>query len=110
MKTIVINDATFNEQVLKNDHLTIVDFWAPWCRPCTMIAPVLEHIAEQYEGQVKITKLNVDENPAISQAYGIFSIPTLLFFDDGRVVDKLIGAVPKSQLEIRINRLLRVTA
>ena len=110
MKPIAISDTTFNEEVLKSEILTIVDFWAPWCGPCKMIAPVLEQIAEQYDRQLKVTKLNVDENLATSQEYGIVSIPTILFFDDGKLVDKLIGAVPKSQLEIRIKRLLNTTA
>ena len=106
MKPIMITDVTFNQEVLGSDKLTIVDFWAPWCGPCKMIAPVLESIADQYDGQLKVTKLNVDENPSTSQAYGIHSIPTLLFFRGGELVDKLVGAVPKSQLEIRVERLL----
>ena len=106
MKPISITDASYDQDVLQSDTLTIVDFWAPWCGPCKMIAPVLEQIAEQYDGQLKVTKLNVDENPATSQAYGIHSIPTLLFFKEGELVDKLIGAAPKGQLQHRIERLL----
>ena len=106
MKPIIITDKTFSDEVLKSDTLTIVDFWAPWCGPCKMIAPILDQIAEQYDVEVRITKLNVDENPSTAQAFGIHSIPMLLFFKEGKLVDKLVGAVPKGQLENRIERLL----
>ncbi len=110
MKPIIISDATFEQEVLKSDTLTIVDFWAPWCGPCKMIAPILEQLAVTFGGKIKIAKLNVDENPLTAQAFGIRSIPTLILFKDGKVVDKLIGAVPKHQLEIRLNRALPVEA
>lgn len=108
MKPITITDQSFEQEVLKSDTLTIVDFWAPWCGPCRMIAPVLDQIAEAFSGQIKIVKLNVDENSATARRFGIVSIPTLLFFKDGEQVDKLIGAVPRHQLETRVRRLLPV--
>ena len=108
MKPLNINDESFGREVLESTELTIVDFWAPWCGPCKMIAPILDEIASHYEGQVRVTKLNVDENRASSQQFGITSIPTLLFFSNGTVVDRISGAVPRSQLKARISRLLNV--
>jgi thioredoxin 1 len=108
MKPVVINKKSFEREVLQNNQLTIVDFWAPWCGPCKMIAPLLDEFASKYEGKVKVTKLNVEENSETSQHFGVTGIPTLLFFRNGQIVDRLIGAVPKSQLESRIQRLLQV--
>lgn len=109
MKPIQISDATFDTEVLKSDTLTIVDFWAPWCGPCRIVGPILEDIAQQFDGQIKVTKLNVDEYPAAAESFGIHGIPTLLFFRDGQIVDTLVGAVPRSQLAATINRLLQKT-
>ncbi|MCU7695432.1 thioredoxin [Haoranjiania flava] len=95
-------DANFQEEVLNNDTLTVVDFWAEWCGPCRAIGPVIEELAKDYEGQVKIGKLNVDQNSNVSIEYGITSIPAILFIKNGEVVDKQIGAVPKSVLENKI--------
>lgn len=106
MKPIEIKDATFEQEVLQSPQLTIVDFWAPWCGPCKVIAPVLDAIAQEYGGRVKVTKLNVDENPATANTFAIRSIPTLLFIRGGKVVDKFIGTVPRSQFDLRIQRLL----
>ena len=106
MKPIEIKDATFEQEVLHSPQLTIVDFWAPWCGPCKLIAPVLDAIAQEYDGRVKVTKLNVDENPATANAFAIRSIPTLLFIRGGKVVDKFIGTVPRNQFDLRIQRLL----
>jgi len=106
MKPIEINDSTFEQEVVQNPNLTIVDFWAPWCGPCRIIAPTLESIAQQFDGQLKVTKVNVDENPVTAGAYGVHAIPTLLFFKNGKVIDRLLGVVPRSQLVARINRLL----
>jgi thioredoxin len=108
-KPIVINNQSIEHEVLESDQLTFVDFWAPWCGPCRIITPILDDIASRSDGALKVTKLNVDENVETSQRFGITSIPTLLFFRDGRIVDRPIGAVPRSQLETRINRLLSVS-
>lgn len=108
MKPIEIKDSTFEQEVLQNQKLTIVDFWAPWCGPCRLMAPLLDHIAQQYDGQLRVTKLNVDENPVTANAFAVRSIPTLLFIQGGKVVDKLIGVVPRSQFDARIQRLLDV--
>ena len=95
-------DANFQNEVIANDKLTVVDFWAEWCGPCRAIGPVVEELAKEYEGQVKIGKLNVDNNPDVSVQYGITSIPAILFIKNGEVVDKQIGAVHKSVLEQKI--------
>lgn len=106
---MAITTATFESEVIKSDKLTVVDFWADWCGPCKMIAPVLEELAVEFAGGVKFTKLKVDDNMATIQEYGIHSIPALLFFNNGQHVDTVIGALPKSQIEARIQRLLHVT-
>lgn len=95
-------DANFQTDVLESDKLTIVDFWAEWCGPCRAVGPVVEELANDYEGKVNIGKLNVDENPEISMKYGITSIPSILFLKNGEVVDKQVGAVPKSVLDKKI--------
>lgn len=109
MKPVNINNESFEREVLQSTQLTIVDFWAPWCGPCKMIAPVLDDIASRYDGKVKVTKLNVDENSETSQRFGITSIPTLIFFNNGAIVDRITGAVSRGELETRINRLLNVS-
>ncbi len=96
-KAIVLNDANFDETI-NSDKPVLVDFWAEWCGPCKMIGPVVEELAADYEGKVVVGKLNVDENPNVTGRYGIRSIPTLLVFKGGQIVDKQIGAVPKSVL------------
>ena len=96
---------TFEEKVLKSSVPVLVDFWAEWCPPCKMIAPILEEIAGEYDGRALICKLNVDENQAIAQKYGIRSIPTLLFIKDGQVQDQVVGALPKDQLSAKIDKL-----
>jgi thioredoxin 1 len=103
MKTIQVNDANFASEVLNSDVPVLVDFWAPWCAPCRMVAPVLEEIAREFDGRVKIAKLNTDENQVTAMQYKIMSIPTMMLFRDGEVVDQLIGAVPKNQITAKLN-------
>jgi thioredoxin 1 len=98
MSVIHISDATFNEEVLESDIPVIVDFWAEWCGPCKAIAPVLEEVASQYRGKIKITKLNIEENNQTPAKFGIMSIPTLILFKDGKSVATQVGALMKSQL------------
>ncbi len=93
-----VDTKAFTEHVLQDDKLVIVDFWAPWCAPCHLIAPVLEELAKEKAGKVKVAKVNVDENQQLAGQYQIMSIPTLLFFKGGRVVDQMIGAVPKDRI------------
>lgn len=96
-KTIELNDTNF-DQIVNSEKPVLVDFWAEWCGPCKMIGPLVEELAGDYEGKAVIAKLNVDENPDVTARYGIRSIPTLLVFKNGQIVDKQVGAVPKSVL------------
>lgn len=95
-------DATFQADVLDSDKLSVIDFWAEWCGPCRAIGPVIEELATEYDGTVKIGKLNVDQNPQVSMNYGITSIPAILFVKNGEVVDKLVGAQPKANFVKKI--------
>lgn len=97
VQTVV--DGDFEAKVLGSDQPVLVDFWATWCAPCRAIAPSLDELADKYKGQVRIVKLNVDENQDVPQQYGVRSLPTLLMFKGGKVVDQIVGAVPKSKLE-----------
>ena len=101
-----ITDKTFNSEVLSYPGPTVVDCWAPWCGPCRTVAPVLEELASEYSGRVKIAKLNVDENPQTASQFSIQSIPTMLFFKNGELVNKLIGALPKKEIERHLRILL----
>ena len=101
-----ITDANFEELVLKSDKPVLVDFWAEWCGPCRMVGPVVEEISKDYAGQAVVGKVNVDNNPGISVKYGIRNIPALLYFKNGEIVDKQIGAVPKSVLAGKLDKQL----
>jgi thioredoxin 1 len=95
-------DSNFQVEVLDSDKLSVIDFWAEWCGPCRAIGPVIEELSKDYAGKVNIGKVNVDQNPQLSINYGITSIPAILFIKDGQVVDKQVGAAPKSVLEKKI--------
>lgn len=97
-----LTDSNFQTKVLDSDKLTIVDFWAEWCGPCRAIGPVIEELAKDYDGKINVGKVNVDHNPNLSVNYGITSIPAILFIKGGQIVDKQIGAVPRSVLEKKI--------
>ena len=99
---IKVDDANFKQEVLESDIPVLVDFWAVWCAPCLMIAPIVEEIAKEYDGKLKVCKINVDEAPKTSSEYGIMSIPTLAIFKDGVLADKVIGVVPKAELVSKI--------
>lgn len=104
--TVPVTDASFKEDVLDSEIPVLVDFWAPWCGPCRMVGPVVDEIAEQYAGQVKVVKLNTDENPNVASQYGIRSIPTLMIFKGGQRVDMVVGAVPKTTLANTLEKYL----
>jgi len=104
---VEVNDGNFESEVLKSDLLFLVDFWAPWCGPCHMVSPIVEEIGENYEGKLKVGKLNVDENSQTASQYGIMSIPSVLFFKGGKVVDQIVGAVPKQHFIEKIDRILK---
>ncbi len=101
-----IDDITFDAEVLKSDKPVLIDFWAPWCGPCRAISPLVEQLAGEFGDKIKFVKCNVDDNPISPGKYGIRSIPTLMFFKDGNVVDQVIGIVAKSKLEEVINKIL----
>ena len=102
--TLAVTDANFEQEVEKHDGLAVVDFWATWCGPCRTIAPILDQLAKEYEGKVKITKLDVDQNIRTASRFNVRSIPMLLFFKGGKVVDQIIGAVPKTQIESKFQQ------
>jgi thioredoxin 2 len=103
---IDITDNSFNEEVLEASDPVLLDCWAPWCGPCRMVAPVLEQIAKEYSGRVKIAKLNVDENPVTASKYSIQSIPTMLMFINGKLINTIVGALPKNDIEKHILSML----
>jgi thioredoxin 1 len=106
MKPVTITDGNFENEVLKSDKPVLIDFWAVWCGPCKTIAPVVEELATEYEGKIKVGKLDVDENPETSIKFGVRGIPTLLIFKNGKVKETIIGAVPKSQIVQKLNSAL----
>ena len=101
-----ITDATFETTVLKSDKPVMVDFWAAWCGPCRSISPIVEELAKEFSGKVKVTKLNVDESPATPSQYGVRGIPTLILFKGGKILDQIVGAVPKARLKAMIEKAL----
>ena len=103
---VEVTDATFQEVVVDSDTPVVVDFWAEWCGPCKMIAPIVDELAGEYEGKVKFTKLDVDSNPKTPIQFGIRGIPTLLIFSGGKAVDQVVGAVPKSMLKKRVDEVI----
>jgi len=98
MKPLEITDSNFQQEVMDSETPVLIDFWAVWCGPCKMVAPVVEEIAKEYEGRIKVGKVDVDNNPEVSMKFGIRSIPTLMVFKGGKVVEQIIGAVPKKNL------------
>lgn len=106
MKPIVVTDNNFDDEVIKSELPVLIDFWATWCGPCRMISPIVDELAGEYEGKLKVCKVDVDENQGIATKYGIRSIPTLFFFKNGEKVDAVIGAVQKNILVEKIKKLL----
>ncbi len=105
-KPVTIEEAKFDEIVVKAKKPVLVDFWAPWCGPCRMVAPVVDELAEEYEGKVEFGKVNVDENPKIASKFGVMSIPTLILFKDGKPVSNMVGFRPKNELKKNLDSAL----
>ena len=103
---VEITDSNFETVVKNSDKVVLVDFWAEWCGPCRMVGPIVEELAKEYDGKAVIGKLNVDNNPNVSMEFGVRNIPTILFFKNGKVVDKQVGAVPKAQLAAKLQAQL----
>lgn len=102
MGSIQLTDSSFHSEVLKSELPVLVDFWAPWCGPCKTIGPSIEEIAKEFDGKLKVGKINIDDNPAVATRYGVMSIPTLLFFKDGKVIEQMVGALGKADLRKKI--------
>jgi thioredoxin 1 len=105
-KPIAVDEKTWEQEVVNAKGLVMVDFWAVWCGPCQMVAPIVDELSQEYEGRLKVAKLNTDENPGVASRYQIMGIPTLLIFKDGKPVDKIVGAAPKKQFKDKIESLL----
>lgn len=101
-----VTDSTFKQEVLESEIPVLVDFWAPWCGPCKMVAPMIDEVATQYNGKLKVVKINTDESPSIASQYSIRSIPTLMVFKEGQQVDTVVGAVPKTTLDKTLEKYL----
>jgi thioredoxin 1 len=101
---VAVTDQDFETEIEKHDGLAVVDFWATWCGPCRLIAPILEQLASEYEGKAKVAKLDVDSNVHTATRFNVRSIPTILFFKNGKLVDQVVGAVPKPQLELKFKQ------
>ncbi len=105
-KPVTVDDKTFEQTVLKANMPVLVDFWAPWCAPCLAVAPILEELAEEYQGRMSIARLNVDEAPALASRYGISAIPTMLLFKEGKPVSQIVGFKPKAELKKALDEAL----
>lgn len=103
---VQVNDKNFSSEVINSDLPVLVEFWATWCGPCRSISPIVEALAKEFSGRVKVTKLNVDENPATPSQYGVRGIPTLILFKSGKILDQIIGSVPKTRLKALIEKAL----
>ena len=101
---IELNESNFQAEVLQSDQPVLVDFWAPWCGPCRMIAPLVDELADEHVGSLKVAKLNIDDSPALASTYGVSSIPTVMIFKGGEVVDRFVGVQPKSRLQTAIEQ------
>lgn len=101
-----LSDASFEAEILQSSTPVLVDFWAPWCGPCRVVGPLVEELAQQYQGRIKVAKMNVDNNPVTPGKYGIRGIPTLILFKNGEAVDQIVGAVPKGQIEAMLQKAL----
>ena len=104
-KPIEVDEGNFEREVIKSPIPVLLDCWAPWCGPCRMIAPIMEQLAKKYSGRIKVAKMNTDENPRVTADYGILSIPTLLIFREGKLVDRMVGAIPRGEIERRLSRV-----
>ena len=101
-----VNDGNFDELVIKSDKPVVVDFWAEWCGPCRMVAPIIEEISNEYSGKALVVKCDVDNSPGVAAKYGIRNIPTILFFKDGKIADKQVGAAPKNSFVSKLKALI----
>ena len=106
MAALEVTDDSFSNEVLNSELPVLVDFWAEWCGPCKMVSPIVEELSNDYDGKIKVTKLDVDSNPQTATNYGIRGIPTLLMFKDGSAVDQIVGAVPKTQIAERLDKII----
>jgi thioredoxin 1 len=106
---VTLTDANFDAEVIKSDKPVLVDFWAEWCGPCKQVSPAVSQIAEEMKDQLKVGKLNVDENPKTTQAYQIFSIPALKVYKDGKILGEMVGAMPKAIIELKLKSILGIS-